>query len=289
MSAIVIIDKDRLAAKALAQALTDDGHECKTYTAGKIALNDIVDDPPDLLILDVMLDDISGFHLCRILRGSRRLSAMNNDEEVRHAMAQGVDEYLAKPLDAPAVVSRVRALLAFHAETKGVDGPTKLANSDSTGREIRRRVVQGEKFALVYVELLVLRSYTESAGAQDRERIVRHLSCAITMCAAAFEDSAVFASHMGMRHFLCVLPLDNVKAYCRQVQRKWDDHLSTNAAALGLDGESENGCLDVAFYVTRRVSDQPDTTQNLLEVLMRIRGSQPPAAQAGIHLDRRAS
>lgn len=297
VASIVIIDKDRAAVEAVARALAARGHECKAYTEGKIALNDIIETPPGLLILDVMLEDISGFRLCRIVRGSTRLrtipilvlSAMNNEEEVHHTMAQGADEFLTKPVDPSAVADRAQALLASHGETKGVDPLTKLADADGTKREIQCRIVKREKFGLVYVELLNLPSYVKIAGAESRGRVIRHLSRAITMWSTSFKSSAFFAGHMGMGHFLCVVPLDKVESYCRQVQQTWDDHLSDNAAALGLDAERRDGCLAVAFYAVRHVSDTPMTSQNLLEVLMRIRGSQPASSQAGIHLDRRAS
>lgn len=297
MSSIVIIDQDRKSADAVARILAAQGHKCKPYTEGKIALNDIIESPPDLLILDVMLGDISGFRLCRIVRRSARLhttpilvlSAMNNEAEVHHAMAQGADEFLTKPLDPRALAERAQALLASHAETKGVDELTKLADSVGTKREIQCRIVKREKFGLVYVELLDLPSYVKIAGTESRGRVIRHLSRAITMSSAPFKGSAFFAGHMGMGHFLCVVPLDMVESYCQQVQQTWDEHLADNAAALGLDRKRQDGCLAVAFYAVRHASDRPITAQNLLEVLMRMRGSQPTTAQAGIHLDRRAS
>jgi hypothetical protein len=94
---------------------------------------------------------------------------------------------------------------------------------------------------------------------------------------------------MGMGHFLCAVPLDNLEPYCQEVQRIWDDHRTTNSATLGLDDAEQDDCLSVAFYVTLHVSGYPDTAQNLIEVLMRLRGNQATTTQAGIHLDRRAS
>ncbi len=304
MASIAIIDQDQESGDALAQTLSSRGHECTVFHLGKKGFNKMLEEPPALLILDVMLDDISGFHLCRLVRGSSRLhmtpilvlSAMDNEEEIHHAMAQGADEYLTKPSDPAVVVNRAEALIASHAQSKGIDENTELVDSEGTKREIQRRIIRGEKFGLVYMELLGLRVYTELAGAEKRDRVIRHLSRAITRCSRPFRGNIFFAGHMGMGHFLCAVPLDNLEPYCQEVQRIWDDHRTTISATLGLDDAEEDDCLSVAFYVTRHVSGYPDTAQNLIEVLMRLRGNlmrlrenEAATTQAGIHLDRRDS
>ncbi|WP_448628230.1 ATP-binding protein [Geodermatophilus sp. URMC 64] len=91
----------------------------RTAADGRAALDSVAAAPPDLVVTDVMMPGVDGFELLRTLRrdpATRRipvlmLTARAGQEAAVEGFAAGVDDYLAKPFDAPELVARVRVLL----------------------------------------------------------------------------------------------------------------------------------------------------------------------------------
>ncbi len=93
------------------------GLEVSTALTGKIALTKAKEFAPDLILLDVMLPDMDGYEVCRMMRENPHLalipiifvSAVGSDKHIQRAMAAGATDYLVKPLsmdDVKALVNR---------------------------------------------------------------------------------------------------------------------------------------------------------------------------------------
>src|SRR5580692_10142709 len=77
----------------------------------------VVDDEPNLMILDVMLPDMDGFEICRTLRSEGNdvpvifLTARDTTSDTIRGLTLGGDDYVTKPFSVEALVARVRAVL----------------------------------------------------------------------------------------------------------------------------------------------------------------------------------
>ena len=93
--------------------------DVETATNGPEALAAALTDPPDLVVLDVMMPETNGFDVCQRLRADPRTRAMpvlmltSLDESVdrTRGFLAGVDDYLAKPFDRGELLARVRRIL----------------------------------------------------------------------------------------------------------------------------------------------------------------------------------
>lgn len=125
---ILLIEDEELIRETVALALTEEGYEVTTVADGKIALEILrlnLQTPldgtpglqPDLVILDLMLPNINGLDLCRLLRrqGSTvpilMLSAKGTETDRVVGLEVGADDYLTKPFGMRELVARCRALL----------------------------------------------------------------------------------------------------------------------------------------------------------------------------------
>lgn len=125
---ILLIEDEELIRETVALALTEEGYEVTTVADGKIALEILRLNPqnppdstpglqPDLVILDLMLPNINGLDLCRLLRrqGSTvpilMLSAKGTETDRVVGLEVGADDYLTKPFGMRELVARCRALL----------------------------------------------------------------------------------------------------------------------------------------------------------------------------------
>ena len=119
MARILVANSDTEEMERIRAALVADGHEVGVMTDGSEAERRIVEERPEVAILDVVLPGRSGFQVCRAVRAHARvqhvpillLSSLDRDSDRYWALRQGATEFLAKPLDVDAVRDKVRACL----------------------------------------------------------------------------------------------------------------------------------------------------------------------------------
>lgn len=113
---ILLVDDDAGLASMLGEILQLHGFEVADATSGEAALGQVASNPPDLVVLDVMLPGISGFEvLARMRRTSDvpviMLTARGAEAERIAGLTGGADDYLAKPFNPLELVARIRAIL----------------------------------------------------------------------------------------------------------------------------------------------------------------------------------
>jgi DNA-binding response OmpR family regulator len=297
MAKILIVDGDHKSAKAVARGLTEAGHTCAIRHKGKEALDVIAAESLDLLLIDAILPDISGFAVCRNVRRSSELfhlpivlfSEMCNPEEVEHGLAQGADDFIAKPIDIPKLVQHVNNLVHATTRAKYTDLVTGLPDVDETRRRVQLWITRGDSFGLISCELLGVRRLAQETSADARDKALRHLGRALKLTGENFADAEFFIGHMGGGFFLCLVPPAECESYAAKLLRSWRKHTPGLFEALGLvrvaaDGPSE--FMDLFICTTAREARDPCSVQDLLDTLSRIRRSVQEEV-GGIHIDRR--
>jgi two-component system response regulator MprA len=148
---VLIVDDDRAIRESLARALELDGYEVSLAPDGAAALATIRADRPDMAIVDLMMPNIDGLTLCRVLRAERdrlpilMLTARTETSDRVAGLDAGADDYLPKPFDLPELAARVRALL--RRSRPDDDGPAEATSllqvADLRIDPLARRVWRG--------------------------------------------------------------------------------------------------------------------------------------------------
>ena len=120
MGTILVADDDRDIRELVSFKLTQAGHQVHTTDDGRKALDSIMNDCPDLAILDVMMPGLSGVDVIRQVRADAEirglriilLTARAQEGDVQAGFSVGADDYVDKPFSPRALMSRVTALLA---------------------------------------------------------------------------------------------------------------------------------------------------------------------------------
>ena len=177
---ILLVEDEISITEPLAEALRSEGFE--TQVAGTVAeALELARGAPDLVLLDVMLPDGSGFDVCRELRQSSRvpiimLTARGEEADRVVGLELGADDYVVKPFSAREVVARIRAVLRRVGETAPADdGPIEIGELriDSSRREVMHR---GEVLELSRKEFDLLELLMRSAGSVvSRERLIEEV------------------------------------------------------------------------------------------------------------------
>jgi two-component system, OmpR family, response regulator RegX3 len=176
---ILLVEDEESITTPLVEALRREGFDTAVFgTAGEpLALADRV--KPDLVLLDVMLPDGSGFEVCRELRARSRvpiimLTARGEEADRVAGLELGADDYVVKPFSARELVARVRAVLrrAAEATERRVEGAAEIGDVriDPGRRSVSFR---GEELELSRKEFDLLRLLIENAGSVvTRERLI---------------------------------------------------------------------------------------------------------------------
>src|SRR5436305_7470256 len=126
---ILIADDTPQAVELLEAYLGGTDYELAVATDGEETLARVADWHPDLILLDVMMPKISGFEVCKRLRGNPAtrdiavlmVTALDQTSDVERAVEAGTDEFLSKPINKTDLLIRVRNLLTSRKNKKELD------------------------------------------------------------------------------------------------------------------------------------------------------------------------
>jgi len=120
---ILIVDDNQVNLKLLSVMLVRQGHSVQRASDGRQALALVESDPPDLILLDIMMPGMDGYEVCRRLKADEQtcdipvlfISALDTTEDKVKAFDAGGVDYIPKPFQVSEVQSRVQAHLRLRA------------------------------------------------------------------------------------------------------------------------------------------------------------------------------
>jgi two-component system response regulator MprA len=163
---VLLADDDRAIRESLSRALGLQGYDVVQAVDGTTALAAVQSAQPDVAILDVMMPNIDGLTVCRVLRAERSrlpilmLTARTETSDRVAGLDAGADDYLAKPFELDELLARIRALLRRTQPDDRPDAETVQLGDlriDATARRVWRgqREVELSKTEFDLLELLV--------------------------------------------------------------------------------------------------------------------------------------
>jgi CheY-like chemotaxis protein len=112
---VLIVDDEIGIASAVQSRLEIEGHESVIVTDGQAAIEQVREEKPDLILLDVMIPKINGIEVCRALKKDPRtkdipiimLTVMNQVKDLEAAFAAGANDYLNKPFQFAQLLAKI--------------------------------------------------------------------------------------------------------------------------------------------------------------------------------------
>lgn len=116
---VLVVDDEPNIVLSLEFLLKQAGYEVRIARSGEEAVKAVAVQAPELIILDVMLPTLDGFHVCETIRADPKLRAVrilmltakSRDVEREKALALGADDYITKPFSTRELVERVKSIL----------------------------------------------------------------------------------------------------------------------------------------------------------------------------------
>lgn len=167
---ILVVDDEERMVRFIRLNLEHDGFQVTEAYNGSQAIDRLRSILPDLVLLDVMMPDISGFEVLSMIRESNTvpvimLTAKGEEEDRVRGLELGADDYITKPFSPRELVSRVRAVLR-RTETTTTSTHNLIEVDDRLKMDFDRREVwvEGELVKLRPTEYRLLYHLVQNAG-----------------------------------------------------------------------------------------------------------------------------
>lgn len=167
-SRVLVAEDDQAVRNAVVRVLELDGHRVQSANDGRAALDAIIDDTPDAVVMDVMMPFVDGLTVCREVRhrGNRvpilLLTARVEVDDRVAGLDAGADDYLTKPFAVAELSARVRALLRRNSRPETNSRLT--VGSLSIDRDTRSVTRNGRSIELTKTEFNLLELLAEQSG-----------------------------------------------------------------------------------------------------------------------------
>lgn len=276
-ASVLVADDDRVTREYVAGLLRGRGYEVFAVESGQRALEVASQRAPDLVLLDVVMEPISGIDACRMLKSAGRydaflpvilLTARNDIDSRVEGLRIGADDYIGKPFDARELLARVAKMVAIkrmHDEVSAAkERLERLAICDElTGlynyrylqsrltEEFKRSERYREPLSCAMVDIDRFKSFNDRFGHDVGDRVLAEVAARLR---GTVREVDVVARYGG-EEFLLVLPSTHLAGALTVAERVWR---AMSGEDVRWDGGSERltVSIGVALYPSRGVASR---------------------------------
>ncbi|MFA5258401.1 MAG: response regulator transcription factor [Opitutales bacterium] len=175
---ILVVDDEPDVTELVSYRLRKEGYEVEVINNPLLIMGKATEFRPDLFILDIMMPELDGIKICRMLRADKNMSnspvvfltARGGSDDRIKGLESGADDYIAKPFDVKELVLRVGLLLKRVSTGKAPDGQVLKVGSVILDQERHSVTVNGDAVDLTATEFKLLNLLMERKGrVQSRE------------------------------------------------------------------------------------------------------------------------
>jgi len=198
---------------------------------GADGLDMVKREKPDLVLLDVIMPDYSGFEICRILRESESnnlmpiimITSQDAQEDILVGLELGADDYVKKPFNERELLSRIRNIFRRIDRNRNANPLTGLAGNMEIQREITSRITKGLSFGVIYIDLDNFKAYNDVYGFSNGDRIIILSADILRDQVGLWGNFDDFVGHIGGDDFIVVSTPDKAPVICEQVIADFDE------------------------------------------------------------------
>lgn len=179
---ITLVDDDRNILSSISLALESEGFEVSTYSDGESGFNGILQDEPELVVLDIKMPRMDGMEVLTKLREETNVPVIfltSKDDEIDQAIGlrMGADDYITKPFSQRLLIERIRAILRrqeFMNNPPSKQEAEKVVRGDLTLDDSRHLSTwKGQPVNLTVTEYLLLKALATRPGhVKNRDQLI---------------------------------------------------------------------------------------------------------------------
>jgi|APLak6261669570_1056073.scaffolds.fasta_scaffold00081_5 diguanylate cyclase (GGDEF)-like protein len=218
----------------LIKSILEPYYTVKVAVDGKLALHIAASQQPDLILLDIMLDDMDGYDICHQLKSSDKtrdipivfLTAKSNEADEVFGFKIGGSDYITKPFSPQIVLARVKTQIQLKTKTDllgklaSLDGLTEIANRRAFDAAMERQWSQARRttmpLSLLVLDIDKFKQYNDYYGHPAGDECLKQLARTLLQNTQRAED---MVARLGGEEFAVLLPhTDSTGAMLRAEQ-----------------------------------------------------------------------
>lgn len=229
---LLIVEDDLDISNMLRIYFSGQNYEVDTALRGSEALEKTRLNLPHLIVLDIMLPDVDGFEVCRILRTNTRTSHVpiifltQKDErsDKLQGLELGADDYITKPFDIEELKLRVQRAIA-RAEQQSLTDPRSGLPSGRLIEEQLRRIIRIESWAFLDIRLQHFEAFKEVYGFVASDDVLRFTAMLMGEVVDDLGTIDDFIGHAGGDNFIIITTEQAVEPIREQLKERFDQEV----------------------------------------------------------------
>lgn len=222
---ILVVDDDRNLRKIIATNLELAGYDVTLAADGREALAVLEHLRPDLVVLDVMMPAMDGYEVARQIRrhpsnGNVPIIMLTAKAEVEDKLSgfdAGADDYMTKPFGPQELLARVKAKIRRVEVDSSLSPLTRLPGNLAIEAEIRRRLNDREKFAVLYEDLDHFKAFNDVYGFTHGDEAIQLIASITVDVVRRRGTPRDFVGHIGGDDFIIVTEPDRADEIAQQI------------------------------------------------------------------------
>lgn len=239
---ILVIDDDADVVRFVRMSLEREGYEVATALLGNAGLRDALEQPPDLILLDILMPDLDGLELLSRLRVNPStssvsvvlLTARTDSRDRVRGLELGADDYITKPFDIEELGLRIQNVLSRTERERLTDPRTGLPG----GRLVEDQVaglLASESWGLLACRVEGFDRYLESRGPLAGDEVLRGAAQYLAQTVDALGGSDDFIGHDWMGSFTVITNAFAAPSLAERLRERFEDETrATRTAAEDL-------------------------------------------------------
>jgi diguanylate cyclase (GGDEF)-like protein len=228
---ILVVEDEPPIREILKFQLEGAGYQVRCARDGAAGLQMAREDPPDLMLLDVMMPEMDGFEVCRHLRDGHDtrqipiiiLTARGELSEKLQGLKNGANDYMTKPFAMPELLVRVKNVLQWSESQREANPLTGLPGNVSIERELTERLGSKKPFAFLYTDIDNFKAYNDYYGYARGDEAIRATAAILTEAVLQHGEQGDFVGHIGGDDFVIMTVPERADEIARTVVAKFDE------------------------------------------------------------------
>ncbi len=232
MNKILVVEDEVITSDLLRRYFEMVGYEVVSALNGTTAIEIATTQQPEVIILDIMLPDMNGYEICRLLRSDDRtkripiifLTQRDERRDRLDGLGLGADDYITKPFDVEELRLRVHNIIARMGGTPLVDPRTSLPNM-ALIKERLPKILNDPDSVFLDVQIENFAPFSEKYGPVAANQVVRSAAKMIGDILHQLDPTGSFIGHPRDDHFLIGLKSSPAQRVERELPERFRAHV----------------------------------------------------------------
>ncbi len=225
---LLIVEDDSDLSEMLSAYFRVQNYEVMTAAWGEEAVRIALENPFDLIVLDIRLPDIDGYEVCRQLRTNRRtqdlpiifLTERRDRVDKLQGLELGVVDYITKPFDIQELRLRIRNAINRAKRQALVNPVTDLPEGSMLDERFAALMDTEDKWAILQLSITGLTQFRDNYGFVAADDVMRAVTLMVRNAVREFGSENDFIGHNGPEDFLIITKVDNVLKVRDRIQAR---------------------------------------------------------------------